>query len=343
MEVDGLIRALPKVEQHVHIVGSTRPETLLWLAEEGGLEKPFKTLKDARRFFQYRNFPHFITIYSTVVDCITKEDQFERITYEMLENDARCNVRYVEASFSAFDHVQRGLDYGLMLDAINRGVYRAHCDFGIECNLRIDLVRNYGPDVGMEILDLIECKGDNIVSVDIGGSEERFPPKPYAPVYHRAREMGLHLVAHAGEAAGPESIWEAVRYLNVERIGHGVAASRDPELMNYLLKRDITIEMCPISNLKTRVVSSLKRHPIRTFLEKGLKVTVSTDDPSMFNTDMDNEYLQLHRNLNFTIPELFKLSLNAIDSSFLPEKRKIKMRESLIKEFKRLQDTYCNL
>jgi adenosine deaminase len=230
-----------------------------------------------------------------------------------------------------------------MLDAINRGIYRAHSDFGIECNLRIDLVRNYGPNVGMEVLDLIEKKGDNIVSIDIGGSEERFPPKPYAPVYHRAREMRLHLVAHAGEAAGPESIWEAVKYLNVEHIGHGVAASRDPELMNYLLKRDITIEMCPISNLKTRVVSSLKKHPIRTFLEKGLKATVSTDDPSMFNTDMNNEYLQLHQRLNFTIPELFRLSLNAVDSSFLPEKRKIEMRESFIKEFKRLQDTYHDL
>jgi adenosine deaminase len=343
MDVDGLIRALPKVEQHVHIVGSTKPETLLWLAEECKLEKPFKTLNDVRKFFQYGSFPHFIIIYSTVVDCITRENQFERITYEMLENDARRNVRYVEASFSAYDHICRGLDYGLMLNAINRGVYRARSDFGIECNLRIDLVRNYGPDVGMEVLDLIEQKSDNIVSIDIGGSEERFPPKPYALVYRRAKEMGLHLVAHAGEAAGPESIWEAVKYLNVEHVGHGVAASRDPDLMNYLLKHHVTIEMCPISNLRTRVVSSLKKHPIRTFLEKGLKVTVNTDDPSMFNTDMNNEYLQLHRCLDFTIPELFRLSLNAVDSSFLSEKRKIEMRESFIKEFKRLQDTYHDL
>jgi len=342
MDVAGLIRALPKVEQHVHIVGSTRPETLLWLAEEGGLKKPFKTLKDARSFFEYHDFPHFITIYCKVVDCITRENQLERITYKMLENDARCNVRYVEASFSAYDHIYRGLDYNLMLDAINRGIHRARSDFGIGCNLRIDLVRNYGPDVGMKILDLIEQKSDNIVSIDLGGSEERFPPKPYAPVYARAKKMGLHLVAHAGEAAGPESIWDAVKYLNVERIGHGVAASRDRELMNYLMQQDIVIEMCPVSNVKTRVVSSLKRHPIRTFHEKGLKVTVSTDDPSMFGTDMNNEYLQLHQYLNFTVPELFKLSLNAVDSSFLPEKRKSEMHESFIKEFKHLQDT-CDL
>jgi adenosine deaminase len=340
MDTTDLIKALPKAEQHVHIVGSTRPETLLWLAEEGGLEKPFKTLKDARSFFEYRDFPHFITIYCKVVDCITRESQFERITYEMLENDARCNVRYVEASFSAYDHIYRGLDYDLMLDAINRGIRRARSDFGIECNLRIDLVRNYGPDIGMEILDLIEQKGDNIVSIDIGGSEERFPPKPYAHVYHRAKEMGLHLAAHAGEAAGPESIWEAVKHLKVEHIGHGVAASRDLGLMNFLLKRDIVIEMCPVSNLRTRVVSSLKRHPIRTFMEKDLKATVNTDDPSMFNTDMNNEYLQLNQNLNFTVPELFRLSLNAVDSSFLPEKEKTKMHESFTREFERLQDTY---
>ncbi len=343
MDIEGLIRALPKAEQHVHIVGSTRPETLLWLAEEGGIEKPYETVEGARRFFQYRNFPHFISIYSTVVDCITKEDQFDRITYEMLECDARCNVRYVEASFSAPDHVQKGLDYSRMLDAINRGVRRAHRDFGIECNLRVDLVRNYGPDVGMEVLDWVEGKNDNIISIDIGGSEEKFPPKPFASVFCRAKKMGFHLVAHAGEAAGSRSIWEAVTDLNVEHIGHGVAASSDPKLMDYLLERGITVEMCPVSNVRTGVVSSLERHPIRTFFERNFKVTVNTDDPSMFGTDMNNEYLELHRRLNFTIPELFKLSLNAVDSSFLPQEQRIDMRESFIKEYQRLLADSCAL
>lgn len=342
MDIEALIRAIPKVEQHVHIVGSTRPETLLWLLKEGGLNKSLETVKDVRRLFQYRDFPHFITIYKTIFRCITREDQFERITYEMLEDEARCNVGYVEASFSAPDHVKEGLDYGLMLDAINRGVHHANLDFGIQCNLRIDLVRNYGPDVGMQVLDWIENKSDNIVSVDIGGSEARFPPKPFAHVYQRAKEMGLHLVAHAGEAAGPESIWDAINYLNVERIGHGVTASRDPELIDYLLERDITIEMCPTSNLRTGVVPSLQKHPIRTFFDKRINVTINTDDPSMFNTDMNNEYLQLHRQLDFTISELFKLTLNALDSSFLPETQKVQMYESFIKEYQRLIDTLYN-
>jgi adenosine deaminase len=342
VDVEALIKALPKVEQHVHIVGSTRPETLLWLLNEGGLKKTFEAVKDVRQFFQYRDFPHFINVYSMVFRCITQEDQFERITYEMLEDDARCNVRYVEASFSAPDHVREGLDYGLMLDAINRGVYHAHQDFGIQCNLRIDLVRNYGPEAGMQVLEWIRNKSDNIVSIDIGGSEEQFPPKPFLQVYQRAKEMGLHLVAHAGEAAGPESIWDAVNHLNVEHIGHGVTASRDPELIDYLLKRDIAIEMCPTSNLRTGVVASLRRHPIRTFFDKGIKVTVNTDDPSMFNTNMNNEYLQLHQQLNFTVSELFKLTLNALDSSFLPETRKMQIRESFTREYRRLMDALCS-
>ncbi len=338
MEVERIIRALPKIEQHVHIVGSTRPETLLWLVKEGDLDVPFQTVDDVRRFLRYRDFPHFISVYCTVVQWITDEKQFERLTYEMLESDALCNVRYVEASFSAPDHVRRGLDYGLMLDAINRGVRRARNDFGIECNLRVDVVRNYGAEAGMKVLDLIESKKDNVIAIDLGGSEEQFPPKPFAPVFQRAKEMGLHLVAHAGEASGAEGVWDAVKYLSVERIGHGLAASTDSELMKHLRKHGIGIEACPTSNVRTGVIPSIEKHPIRTFVQQGLRVSVNSDDPSMFETDMNNEYLQLHRKLNFTVHELFGLSLNAIDSSFVSGDKKTKMRESFMEEYHGLTD-----
>jgi adenosine deaminase len=338
MEVEQLIKKLPKAEQHVHIVGSTRPETLLWLAEKGGLDKPFKTSRDAENFFRFTSFRHFISVYSTVVDCITDENQFERITYEMLESDARCNVQYVEASFSAPDHVLKGLDYGKMLDAINRGISRARMDFGVECNVRVDLVRNYGPEKGMEVLDWVESKNDNIVSIDLGGSEERFPAKPYKSVYQRARRMGLHLVAHAGEAAGPKSIWQAVTELEVEHVGHAVAAIQEPKLMEHLKKRNIAIESCPTSNVRTQVVNAIKNHPIRVFHNFGLVVTLNTDDPSMFGTDMNNEYLQLHHQLGFSLQELFNLSLNAVNSSFLPEESKSKMQRSFIETRDRILD-----
>ena len=331
-----LIRALPKAEQHLHIVGATRPETLLWLVEESGVDAPYRTPEDVEGFFQYSDFDHFISVYNTVMRCIVDEDQFERITYETLEDDHRCNVRHVEASFSAPDHVRLGLDYGRMLDAINRGVRRARRDFGIECVLRIDLVRNYGPEVGMEVLDWIEGKGDNIVSVDIGGSEGGFPPEPYVPVYRRAREMGLRLAAHAGEAAGPGSVWGAVKHLGVERVGHAMAARDDPRLMDYLKERGVTIEACPVSNVRTGAISSVREHPIREFQSRGIRVTVNSDDPSMFGTDMNNEYLQLHRELKFTIPELLGLSLNAVDSAFIPEKERERLRGTFVEEYRRL-------
>jgi adenosine deaminase len=332
------IRALPKAEQHIHLVGSTQPKTLLWLAEERSIDVPFETVEEVREFFSYTDFDHFIRVYSTVVDCITQEKQFERIAYEMTEAGHHCNVRDIEASFSAPDHVRKGLDYGGMLDAINRGLRRGKMKFGVDCRLRIDLVRNYGPDYGMEVLDWIEGKGDNIVAIDIGGSEKGYPPEPYGSVYERAREMGLRLVAHAGEAAGIASVWGAVRGLEVERIGHGTVAVKAPELLRFLAERGVTIEACPVSNVRTGAVASVAQHPIREFIEHGIRVTVNSDDPPMFGTDMNNEYIQLHEQLGFTVPELFQLSLNAVDSAFLQEEEKATLRERFVDEYSVLRE-----
>ena len=228
MDTAETIRRLPKLEQHIHIVGSTKPETLMGIIEDSGAKTQFNSIDDIKQFFQYRDFPHFISVYSTVNDCITDEKYYERITYEMLESDAASNVKHVEAIFSPNDHVRRGLDYGKMLDAVNKGIKRAKRKFGISCTIRVDLVRNYGPVTAMKELDWIKKKGDNVVAVDIGGSEDGFPPEPYEKVYKKAKDLGLHLVAHAGEAAGPESIWGAVKTLGVERIGHGSNRGKGP-------------------------------------------------------------------------------------------------------------------
>ncbi|MHA2601658.1 MAG: adenosine deaminase [Candidatus Thorarchaeota archaeon SMTZ1-83] len=334
--MEHIIKGLPKAELHIHTLGSIRPGTLLAVIDDAGIDAPFESVEDIEELFQYRNFTHFISVYSQVVDCITNESHFERIVLEMLEDCARCNVRYVEASFSAYDHIERGMEFPAMVDALNRGIRKAKRQFGVESNIRIDLVRNAGPDAGMSVLDLIEEKPDNIVSVDIGGSEDKVPPKPFAPVYQRAKQMGLHLVAHAGEAAGPQSIWDALNHLNVERIGHGVTAREDPELMKHLKDKKIAIEMCPVSNVRTGVVSDIASHPIRQFFDSGLLVTVNSDDPSFFHTDLNNEFTQLHRHLDFSLEELFQISLNSINVSFLPRQRKVELRDSFEREYEQL-------
>jgi adenosine deaminase len=337
MSAEEAIKALPKLEQHVHIVGSVKPETFLWLIEDSGLDLPYETVEDLEDFYDYGDFPHFLEVYSTVNDSITRESHYERITYEMMESQAACNVRHAEALFSAWDHVRRGLDYGLMVDSINRGIRRATRDFGVTCTIRVDLVRNYGPEIGMKVLDLIGEKGDNVVAIDTGGSELGYPPKPYSGCYRRAREMGLHTAAHQGEGAGVDYVWECVEHLRPERIGHGVAAAQDPELMKLIANRGISIESCPVSNLMTGAVGSWVEHPIRRFIEHGIRVSVSSDDPPMFGTDMNNEYLQLHRKLGFTVDELFQISLNSVETSFLEPEAKASMLRRFTAEYEKIK------
>jgi adenosine deaminase len=339
MNISQAIKKLPKAELHIHILGAIRPKRLLSLIQDDGRGSNYRTLEDITRLFQFRTFRHFILTYAEVVDYVTQESQLEQITFDMLEDCDSCNTRYVEASFSAIDHIERGLGYEKMLDAINRGIRKAKRRFGIECNIRIDLVRNDGPSGAMRVLDLIEAKSDNIISVDIGGSEDLYPPKPFAKAFHRARKLGLHTVAHAGEAAGPESIWDAIRYLKVERVGHAVSAVRDTKLLERMKSDGIGIESCPVSNVRTGAVRFLEDHPVREFYDNGLLISVNSDDPTFFQTDLNNEYMQLYQKLGFSLSDLFQLSTNAVNMSFLSEKKKAKMRNSFAMEARQILDS----
>jgi len=336
MSIEETIKRLPKIEQHVHIVGSVRPETLLWLNEQGEIKLPYKTLDGLKDFYAYQGFEHFLNVYSMVNELITHEKYYEIITYEMLQNQNSCNVKHVECIFSAYDHMHRGLDFSEMVEYINKGINRAKRDFGITCNIRVDVVRNYGPEIALMLLDEIKTNGNNIVSIDTGGIEDGVLPRTYAKVYEAAREQGLHLTAHQGEAAGVDYVWECVEQLKPERIGHGVSAAQDLNLLSELARRRISIETCPMSNLRTGAVKSLKDHPIRRFMEAGVKVSVNTDDPPMFGTDMNTEYLMLHRELGFTAEELYNIGLDSIETSFIDEKEKKQLRKQFETDYMKL-------
>ncbi len=331
------IRALPKVELHVHILGSIQPETLLSIIREDGISAPYSNVEEIGNRFEYTDFMNFIRTYMEIVEYITDARHFERITYEMLETCSKSNVQYVEASFSPRDHLPNNLDFKDMVNAINQGIQRAQHDFDIETNIRIDVVRTSSSEEATEILDLIERNPDNIISIDIGGNEREYPPQPFAEIYERARGMGLHCVAHAGEAAGPESIWGALHHLKVERIGHGITARGNPDLIEHLKQNKIAIEMCPVSNLRTGVVPSISEHPIREFFEKGLLVTVNSDDPSLFHTSMNNEYEQIHKHLDFSLKELFQISMNGVQTAFINESVKSDLVQRFTKEFTEIE------
>jgi adenosine deaminase len=336
MTVNKLIQALPKAELHIHLLGAVRPSTLLEIIDKSGSQITLHTTEDIENFFQFRDFQHFIEVYMTIVGLVREEEYFDSMTYEMLEECHRQNIKYVELSFSPLDHMQFGLDFNEMLNKIHRARKRGRNKLGILSDVRIDLVRSNNTDTAMQILDLIEEASSGIVSIDIGGNETKFPPAPYAPVYERARDMGLHLVAHAGEAAGPQSIWDAVDILGVERVGHGVSARGDRRLLQHLLEKRVVIEACPVSNVRTRVVPDISSHPVREFFDCGLTVTVNSDDPSLFNTNLTNEYLHLHEHLGFTVEELHMLSVNAVNSAFIPESTRDSLLKTLQSEYEHL-------
>ena len=330
METEGIIKEIPKVEQHIHIVGAIRPETILWLIEESNIEDGPSSIGEVYELLEFKDFNGFLRSYITIRNCIREEKQFERIIYEILEDEAEQNVMYVEATLSPREHVMRvGLDYCRMMKSIGRGIRKARRDFGVECRLKIDLVRDFGPEIGKKTLEMIWEYDEYVVAIDLGGSEHLYPPKLFKDVYESAREMGLHLTAHAGEVVGSESVWDAINLLKVERVGHAVSAKEDLELINYMRKVGVSVEACPTSNVLTGAVKSIREHPIRLFFNSGVNVTVNSDDPTLFRTRINNEYLRLYRELGFTIHELYQLSLNAVESSFLSAEEKAKLRRRI--------------
>ncbi len=332
-----IINSIPKVEHHIHLVGSIRPETLLWVADESGLDTKWDSVEGVKAFFKFRDFPHFLKVFGTCMSYITKESMFERIAYETLEDQVSQNVMHSEIIFSAPQRMKNAdMDFALMMDALNRGINRAAKEFGLTCSTRVDLIRDYGADYQMKVLDQIQEHPDGIVGIEIGGNEHEYPPAQFKAVYDRAREMGLRLVAHAGEAAGPESIMDAVNILGAERIGHGFNAKDSPESIGLLKRKGVTVETCPISNVKTGVCSDIKNHPVRKFYDSGVSISVNSDDPTMFETDMNNEYMTLHNVHGFTIAELYDISVNSLKTSFLPEERIVEHLKDFQKRYEKV-------
>jgi adenosine deaminase len=227
------------------------------------------------------------------------------------------NIRYVEMFFSPSLFSGRGLEVQKLTQAVRRGLSKVP---EIEVSLVADLVRDHGPEAEMRTLErLQEVKDEGVIGIGIGGSEHACPPAPFRALFEKARRMGFHVSAHAGEAAGPESIWEAIRCLRVDRIGHGTRAREDPTLLDYLREHRIPLELCPISNVRTGVVPVLARHPIRDYFERGLTISVNTDDPKMFGTCLGQEYASLVDECGFTQSDIRRLVLLGIESSWLAD------------------------
>jgi adenosine deaminase len=303
--------SMPKVELHLHLEGAIPLPTMWGLVERHGGDPDVPDPAALGRRFEYRDFAHFIKTWEWKLRFHTTVEDYELLAAAVAEDLARQGHRYVEAYVSPTDSP---LPAGELLHAVRRGLDRHPA---VMVALVPDLVRDTRPEMAMRTLEAVleVAPETGVIGITIGGSEQLHPAAPFAPVFERARRAGLRLTAHAGEAAGPESVRQAVDDLGVDRIGHGVRAVEDPGLMAELVQRQIPLEVCPTSNVRTGVVGSLDEHPIRWMIEQGAFVTVNTDDPAMFGCSLAGEYAALHA-LGVDLATLRMLSENAVDASW---------------------------
>lgn len=327
---EAFVRALPKVELHVHLEGSIAPETLLALARRNHVPLPASSLEGLRLWYQFRDFPHFATVYGTSSRCLRTPDDLELVARDFLAGQAAQNIRYSETTYTAYTQFRNyGLPFREQLAALNRARRWAEAELGVSMGLIIDIPREADPDAGALVADwVIGAYGDGVVALGLGGIEVGNPPEKHGAALARAREAGVPLVLHAGETVGPESIWDALAQGSV-RIGHGVRCLEDPALVKELRLRRVPLEVCPTSNVCLGVAPSLAQHPLPALLAAGLTVTLNSDDPPMFNTTLTDEYLAAARALGLSREQLVEMTLNAARAALLPPDRRAQLEAQI--------------
>jgi adenosine deaminase len=306
---------MPKVELHLHMEGAIPLDALWALIEHHGGDRTITTRSQLDEWFTYRDFAHFMDTWSWMIAFLRTYEDFEFAAQAFAENLASQNIRYAESFFSPIDFAPAGLAPQEIAMAIRRGLDRVE---GGEVALIVDLVRDCGPENAARTLaEITEVAQDaNVIGIGIGGYEKAYPPEPFNDVYRVAREAGFRLTAHAGEEAGPASVWGAITGLGVERVGHGVRSIEDPALVEYLVAHEIPLEVCPTSNLRTGVVAHWNQHPVARLIEAGVVVTINTDDPTMFDTTMAGEFATLSERFALGDGTLKRVSLAAVEASW---------------------------
>jgi adenosine deaminase len=329
----------PKVELHVHLEGSVNARTLVQLAKTGRTPHALPTLDPdvLREQLICRDFQAFLDVWDWVRDLWVDPENLAHMTRSYLERAAAQNVRYVEFRFNAAGPARRGLPLWEGLAAIEAARREAFENWGIRSGLLIGHSRHRpeeGISTAMVAVQAVEMGLAN--GIDLSGDETGYPVSYFRDAFRRAREYDLRITVHAGEWAGPESVWGALRQLYAERIGHGVRSCEDPELVKHLCREGIALEVCPTSNVCTGVYPSLAQHPIRQLYDAGVKVTVSSDDPPLFGTDIDREYGLLESVFAFTPAEVAEVTLNAVQAAFLPEEEKAALRGEVVAGYREL-------
>ncbi|MFJ3866773.1 adenosine deaminase [Streptomyces nigra] len=327
-DLHAFITGLPKAELHVHHVGSASPRIVAELAARHPDSKVPTDPEALADYFTFTDFAHFIDVYLSVVDLIRTPEDVRLLTYEVARDLARQQVRYAELTITPFSSTRRGIDERAFMEAIEDARKAAEAEFGTVLRWCFDIPGEAGLESAEETARLAtddRLRPEGLVSFGLGGPEIGVPRPQFKPYFDRAIAAGLHSVPHAGETTGPQTIWDALTELRAERIGHGTSAAQDPKLLAHLAEHRIPLEVCPTSNIATRAVRTIEEHPLARFVEAGVLVTINSDDPPMFGTDLDNEYAVAARLLGLDERGLAELAKNAVTASFLDEPGKARI------------------
>jgi aminodeoxyfutalosine deaminase len=331
LSLAAFVRAMPKVELHVHLEGAMSPATLLELARRRRVDLPASDEAGLREWFRFRDFDHFVEVYLACSRVLRHPEDFQLLLDDFAAAAERENLRYAEVHFTIGTHWRNGAPVGEILDALAESIGEAERARGVVVRLIPDLVRDVGHLTADATLDwaLAAHRRGLAVALGLTGKEASSPSEPWAEHFREARRHGLHAVAHAGEHAGPESVYAVLDACGAERVGHGVRSIEDPALVERLRATRTPLEICPTSNLLLGVVPDLARHPFDRLRRAGVEVSVNTDDPALFDTTLSDEYLRLAGVHGYGPDELAELALAAVAHSFLPEPEKARLAADL--------------
>lgn len=327
------ISGLPKAELHLHIEGTFEPELMFKLAQRNGIKLPYESVDELRKAYEFTKLQDFLDIYYQGMNVLLTEQDFYDLTWAYLQKVSQQAVRHVEIFFDPQGHVDRGVSFETALNGIHSALQQGQKEFGVSFGIILCFLRHLDEDDAFKTLEAALAHKDKIIGVGLDSSEKGNPPSKFTRVFTKARAEGFHVVAHAGEEGPPEYIYEALDLLKVERIDHGNTAMQNPALIKRLVKEQIPLTVCPLSNTRLCVVDDMQNHPLPAMLAAGIKATINSDDPAYFGGYLNENYAAVSGILNHDREVLAQLARNSFISAFIPETEK----QRLVAEV----DQYC--
>ena len=321
------IKQIPKIHLHCHIDGSVRPSTILELSKEEGIELPTYDLEDINRLVKIEDkclsLKDYLTRFSYPINVMQTSKNIQRITLELLEDSAKENIKYVEMRFAPYLHTNKGLSSEEVLEAVIKAKEDGERLYGIKSNIIVSFLRHESEEKNIEELNKIKkFINKGVVAVDLAGNEEDFPPELFQNLFQEAKKLGLHITIHAGETGKEENILKSIELLGAERIGHGTSAYKSLDLEKFLIINKIPLEVCVTSNYNTEIVDKKEDHPVKEFLRKGIKVTISTDNNTVSNVSLTEEFIIAYEKLGFNESDIKNIIKNSIEVSFCSKQEK---------------------